>query len=139
MTILLTLVSAMGIFVHLANPQRAINEFARVCKPDGVVVAETITPYRLWKIRYKYDWGIKKSLLRPIYFSSFVSKIRPFLHNRFGLPLEAPCTEKYVKKISEEEFESYFIKAGLPIKEIRRTGPSYSPVFVIVSAQKKIT
>jgi 2-polyprenyl-3-methyl-5-hydroxy-6-metoxy-1,4-benzoquinol methylase len=43
----------METFVHLPNPQIAMNELARVTKPGELIIANVTSNKILWRIRYE--------------------------------------------------------------------------------------
>lgn len=126
----------METFVHLGNPQKAMNELARVTKTGGIVIANATMTGRLWKIRYRYGWsGLIRRALSTIYWSRICGSLRPYLHQKLGTPLTHK-TLKDAKDFPKREFLSLLQYAKLEVMKTVEQGLWHFPVFLIVVARK---
>jgi ubiquinone/menaquinone biosynthesis C-methylase UbiE len=124
------IVCCMETFVHLPNPQQAMNELSRVAKPGGLVVGSVTLPIRRWYLNARrisnldqlFEW-----LFTPLYQSKvYQTVIRPVLGRPalVGRPLQA------------EYFQGLFKNAGLSIQKLVYLGHPRAPHFVLVIARK---
>jgi len=134
-------VCCMETFVHLPNPQKAMNELKRVTKNGGMVIANATIAGLIWRIRYRYKWSFKKDVLGPflraIYWSRICKPVRPLLHKKLGTPVTPQKAKPLARPFSKQQFISLFLNAELEVMKMVAQGPWHFPVFVIVAARKQ--
>lgn len=119
--------------MHLPNPQKCINELARVTKHDGIVIADHINANPLWRISIR-SWKsfFRSSIIEKIYFLKIMSPFRNFFHHKFGFSLYP-----VVKRTTKRKFLNLFTQSALIIERVLEYGPNYCPIYFFICAKKK--
>ena len=122
-------------FMHLPNPQKCMQELARVVRPGGLIIVDQINKNHLWRIRVRglKDFGVK--ILYDAYLSIFGLPFRWIRSRLFGAPL-LPAT---TRRMSKDEFLNLFgqSKTKLKVIEFLKYGPNYCPVYWLICALKE--
>jgi len=134
----------METFVHLPNPQKAVDELARVTKQGGVIVANVTNSNPIWQIRYTNVTLTRAcartfllELIRYVYFSPVAAPFR-----RIASLLFRNCSKRVSRLftwrgLSQREFLSLFKKPYLEIIEVKKYGGVLFPVFFLVVLKKR--
>lgn len=117
--------------MHLPNPQKCINELARVVKLGGIVIADHINRNPLWRISIR-GWKnfLVVGILEKVYFFALFSPFRMLFH-KLGYP-----SHPIVKRTSKREFFGFFTKSKLKVVQTLDYGFGYCPVYFLVCAKK---
>lgn len=120
--------------MHLPNPQKCVNELARVVKLGGIVIADHINKKHLWRISIR-GWRnfFVFAILHRIYFSGIGLPFRHFLHKMFGYRFPLYST---IKRASKGEFLALFDQSKLTIVKVLEYGPKICPIYSLVCAKK---
>jgi len=113
------IVCCIQTFPHLPNPQKAMDELARVSKIGGVIVADAIV------------YGTLRKLLVKFFYYKFNEPLRRLAQMSFGKPLNRLeyHSTAVVKIQSKKQFLSMFKRSGLRINHCQR----YSIFLLVLS------
>lgn len=129
----------METFVHLPNPQKAVDELARVTKQGGVIVANVTNSNPIWQIRYTNVTLITfpLELIRYVYFSHATAAFRWIASLLFQNYSKRVSRMFFWRGMSQREFLSLFKKPHLEIIEVKKYGGVLFPVFFLVVVKKR--
>lgn len=125
-------VCCLETLVHLPNPQKAMNELARVVKYAGLVIADADFAYR--PKTGKFD--NLRSVLGEIYLAKPLYPLRIIGFRFFDKPLIKTPRQGIYRTINKNKFKKYFRDANLKIEKVIEYNNKRISGFIVVYAKR---